>query len=350
MKRGDIPNRVVSDLATKPPAQRPTSLNLSKDAFDRMLDNIMAHMQSDSPRTLAKLSIWQKASQANSEFRTLLKLDDRQDDEEESNTAPAGRDPSFDFFPPEWSSCLSEEMLAELIVDAFISGFSDAFIDAGVSLVEVSSKWTAAQSASGRDFGASMSSSSFGGLQQSQSEPSLQQPKTIRKLRNTMHTDKALLRMGLSEQETTSTEGFTMNGLTKDSWEAWNARNYHKCKPLDPFMTRIENATRMQRPHRQLVKRVERDSDQRKYLWPMAKTNFPEAWNKATYKPRSRHIDYEEEYEDDEPPPGWLLRLKGGKTTFPYSLVSHRAFLDSLPDPVLKEKARKLAPLRLTHP
>jgi len=39
---------------------------------------------------------------------------------------------------------------------------------------------------------------------------------------------------------------------------------------------------------------------------------------------------------------------KDGKTTFPYSLASHRAFLDALPDPALRAKARKLAPVRTT--
>lgn len=341
VKRDEIPSRVYSDLASKPSPQRPTKFNLSKDDVDRMAETIMSHYSTESPRGAARINTWQKASQANSDLRALLRertpADRRDEDEETPSAAPAVRDPSLDFFPPEWSSCLSEETLADLIVDAYSSAFVDAFIDAGVSLIEVSNKWDLARS------------TSFSGLQQSMSEPTLQQPKTMRKLRGTIGTDKSLLRMGSSEEAASST-GFPMSGLSSDPWEAWNARTYHKCKPLDPFMTRINNATQSQRPHRRIVKRVESVADQRKYNWPMAATNFPESWNKAPQKQRPPIHDAREEEYDAEPPPGWLLRItKGGKTTFPYSLVSHRAFLDSQPDPVLKEKARKLAPLKLTN-
>jgi hypothetical protein len=80
----------------------------------------------------------------------------------------------------------------------------------------------------------------------------------------------------------------------------------------------------------------------------MTATNFPEAWNKATSPPKARTKANSEWDDDDEPGGEWLLRVKRGKTTFPYSLVSHRAFLESQPNPALKDKAKKLAPLNLT--
>lgn len=334
-RRGDIPNRVLSDMAPPAPIQRPLSLNLSKYGFDRMLDKIMAHYTSESPRTKAKAAVWQNASQSNNELRALLGdpwLTRRDDYSQRSTPPPMVDDPAMAFFPTDWSNCLTDETLAELIVDAYSNAFCDAFLDSAVSLVEVSSKWNAVQSESLMSLGQSMS------------EPSLQKPTANRRLRNTAHTDKALLQMGLVH-ESTSTDGFTMSGLSNDSWEAWNSQDYHKCKKLDPFVKRIEKATEMQRPQRQL-NRQGPPADQRKYVWPMSTTNFPRQWESTPY--RRTMVT---EFKDDEelPPDKWLLRIgKDGKTTFPYSLVSHRAFLESQRDPVLKEKARKIAPLRFS--
>jgi len=290
--------------------------------------------------------VWSTASQSVLELKALLGdpwLHRRLDVDERVATPPLVIDPAMAFFPTNWSNCLSEDTLAELIIDAYSSAFCDAFLDGAISLVEVSYKWNAVQG----------ESQGYASLQHSMSEPSLQQPKANRRLRNTSHTDKALLQMGLSEQDSTLPEGFTMNGLSKDSWDAWNSRHFHKCKPLDPFVKRIEKATESQRPQRRSVHRPEqpqRHVDQRKYVWPISATHFPRAWDRASV-PRARTMTMSD-FEDDEdvPPDKWLLRIgKDGKTTFPYSLVSHRAFLESQPDPLLKEKARKIAPLRLSN-
>jgi hypothetical protein len=362
MKRGDIPNRVQTGrLAPPPPPQRPTNFIMSNDAFDRMLDKIMMHFTSESPRTLAKINAWQGAAQAHSEVRALLpaecieahraaegnaavaagiwhKGDPAQDFFHRGSAAvAAARDPSQDFFPPEWFHNLSENTVAELVVDAYTSAFAEAFLDSAISLVEVSSKFNAS------------TATSVTGLRQSTSEPTLAEPQVNRRLRS----EKVLRHLGLDEQGAGSPEGFAMSGLPKDSWEAWNSRDFHKCKPLDPLTKRIEKATEAQRPSRnsrmaqsQFIKRRDRDTDQRKYLWPMSATNFPSSWNTST-KPTQPKVEIAE---DDEPREGqeWLLRIKNGQTMFPYSLVSHRAFIDSQRTPLLKEKARKLAPLRFS--
>merc|ERR1711964_130409 len=117
-------------------------------------------------------------------------------------------------------------------------------------------------------------------------------------------------------------------GLTKDSFEAWNSRNFHKCKPLDPFMKRIEKATESQRPQRRNMQRSESNPDRRRYEWPMTRSHFPAAWDRASYRPRAKIPDYsnaDHDPDEDMLPDKWLLRIgRDGKTTFPYSLVSHR--------------------------
>jgi len=334
-KRGDIPDRILADLEIAAPPQRPTSLDLTKDGFDRMLDKIMAHHASDSPRSLAKLSVWQTAATSNNELRVVLGdpwLHRREDSERNASQACPAKDPAMAFFPTDWANCLTEETIAELVLDAYTSTFCDAFLDGAISLVEVSNKWNATHT-----------------LSQSMSEPTLAQPKANRRLRNTSHADKALMSLGLAEQDSSPSEGFTQGGLSKDSFEAWNSRNFHKCKPLEPFAKRIEKATEAQRPTRRLTKRPEESPHQPKYVWPMAATNFPTAWERSSYRPRTMaaptHTD------EDTPTDKWLLKIgKDGKTTFPYSLVSHRAFLESQPDEILKEKARKIAPLRFSSP
>jgi len=353
VKRGDLADQVLTDMEVPRPAERPTSLNLSKDGFDRMLDKILTHYTSDSPRTKAKASVWHNASQSNTELRALLGDPwlHRREDGERVQEGPSVVDPAMSFFPTDWSNCCTEETLAELIIDAYSSNFVDAFLDGAVSLVEVSNKWTAVQTGS------------FNTLQQSTSEGSLTQPKANLRLRNTSTTDKVLLQMGLCEPSSTSTDGFTMNGLSKDNWEAWNSRNFHKCKPLDPFVKRIQKATESQRPQRRLVKNMstpqvfegttrptQSQRHDRKYVWPMHATNFPSHWERSSYRPRTmaQQADFNED-DDDLPADKWLMRVgKDGKTTFPYSLVSHRAFIEAQPDPILKEKARKIAPLQLS--
>jgi hypothetical protein len=301
----------------------------------------MAHFSADTPRSKAEANRWQKGYIANNELRALLNdpwLRNR-DYDDRSSVSVVIADPAMDFFPTGWSDCLSEDTLAELIVDAYSSAFCDAFLDGAVSLVEVSNKWNAMQS---------QPSSSSQGLQQSASAPSLQQPKANRRLRNTSQTDKGLLEMGLLEQECTAVEGFTMSGLSKDPWDAWNSRNFHKCKPLDPFVKRIEKATEAQRPQRRVAKRVGRPGDHRKYVWPMTATNFPSSWERESFRPRTMKQDFPDD--EEMPPDKWLLKVRkdDGRTMFPYSLVSHKAFLESQPDSTLKDKAHRIAPLRLS--
>jgi hypothetical protein len=307
-----------------------------------MYDKIMSHYGSESPRSMAKAKVWQNAYQSSNDLRQLLGdpwLNQRNASWERSVMPdPEAQDPALAFFPPDWSNVLSEETLAELVIDAYSSSFVDAFLDGAITLVEVSNQWNAGQSST---------------LHQSASEPSLQKPREKGRFQNGSPSPKALLGMGSVEQEPTGAEGFIMNGLTGDNWEAWNSRSFHKCKPLDPFLKRIEKATESQRPQRCTaerqrpnVKQSTSEVDLRKYAFPMTKTNFPEAYERTS---RFQRKPVREAPKSENAPADWLIKVgEDGKTRFPYSLVSHRAFLESQKDPHLKEKAERLAPLRLS--
>jgi len=128
---------------------------------------------------------------------------------------------------------------------------------------------------------------------------------------------------------------------------SWSTRRYHPCKQLSPLASRIKADADGQRPRR-LVRRVE-SQDQRKFVLPMTATNFPDKWESMT-RPRkatSRPGAAPAPAPTDEA--RWLIKVgPDGKTSFPYSLALHKAFLESQSDPLLKEKAIKLAPIRLS--
>merc|ERR1712039_365576 len=53
--------------------------------------------------------------------------------------------------------------------------------------------------------------------------------------------------------------------------------------------------------------------------------------------------------ETQEMNPTWLIgNDSSGRTIFPYSLAAHRAFVDAQPEEWLREKAKEVAPLKLT--
>jgi hypothetical protein len=91
----------------------------------------------------------------------------------------------------------------------------------------------------------------------------------------------------------------------------------------------------------------------------MLATNFPAVWEKTAplkmkedpgVPPAAKAEDEDEEWEDEEPKGYTWLQRKGrdGKTLFPYSLVSHKAFIESQPNPLLKAKVLEIAPMRFT--
>ena len=94
----------------------------------------------------------------------------------------------------------------------------------------------------------------------------------------------------------------------------------------------------------------------------MLATNFPAVYEKTAPSKKKPAEDASAppaavgegevgEWEEDDEPKGytWLQRkARDGKTLFPYSLVSHKAFIESQPNPLLKAKVLEIAPMRFT--
>merc|ERR1712232_1452586 len=92
-------------------------------------------------------------------------------------------------------------------------------------------------------------------------------------------------------------------------------------------------ATELQRPKRQVKRQPAGSGPQTKYSWPSTQYHFPEAWDKMTEKRREGNPV--------------LTVSEEGKSVIPYSLVLHKAFIESQPAS-LREKAASMVPLKLT--
>eukprot|EP00929_Paragymnodinium_shiwhaense_P019231 TRINITY_DN13187_c0_g2_i1.p1 TRINITY_DN13187_c0_g2~~TRINITY_DN13187_c0_g2_i1.p1 ORF type:complete len:475 (-),score=115.47 TRINITY_DN13187_c0_g2_i1:38-1462(-) len=315
-------------------------------------------------------------------------------------------------FPKSWFRLLDESLMADLIVDAFTSTFVDAFVDGAVNMAELtfadetmkraSEETMRLDGGSYGHFGRQQRTRPGGRLPESASEPCLTDaaPSVFKPLvapfRNlpilkpqresrlppeldmTRSSSSTSLRMasgrgsvaggtlGSSGRQATGAgrSGFAMAGLPQDTHEAWLAHSYHASVPGDSLQSRIQQATTQQRPYRRLQRPIQdMSSDQRKYSWPMGRAHHPEAWNEMTKKKPSMRVprahqkgkrgqQVEEEAEEEEEAAkekrNLLFLGPDGKTRFPYSLVLHKAFLESQPTEALKEKAKKVAPLRLS--
>jgi len=250
-------------------------------------------------------------------------------------------------FPGDWWRALSNEPLAALIVDSFAGAFCDALLDGCLLALEEDEGWAPRRAC----LQPSASAPSLaGGL------PRLDKPRAVL-------GSPQLARLGLRSLEApdrpAAAAGFTQSGLSKDGLEAWNVRRYHACQPLDPYVRRIEQAAAIQRPRRRFPPApgapgdAGGPGDQRKFVWPMARSNCPEGWDETT---RRRHVNVRRGSSAGLPPPpdagggdASLLTVgEDGKTSFPYSLALHKAFLESQSSSELRQKAVQVAPLRIT--
>lgn len=341
-RRPGIPSRVLSDMPRSEPSAHRT--DLSKEASDRILEKITTQCSSDSPRSVARVKTWKKAKQVESEFKAMLS---------EAGWKPPPPPPperslmekdlsALDLaaerlFPRDWWNVCNEEVLAEMVIDSFVGKFCDAFLDSAIALVEAN--YMAPQRTQGS-------------LSHSASAPSLRPARTWRPARNAFEplpisgslTLQSTIRSQSQSQSFEHEQGFPMAGLQKGSHDAWTIKQYHKCSPLEPIKTRIKNAADAQRPTRRRVPSRTAKPDLPEFNFPMTATNFPEAWEKTT---RRKVVGSRQGAPQSEESSLYSIG-KDGKTMFPYSLALHKAFLESQPDPVLKEKAMKVAPLRLT--
>lgn len=331
-----LPGRVESDLSTQ--KERGTHVfqyTTAGNHAQRVLDKSIADKSHDEQRSLDTLELWKRALNLNSEMRKAVDhaMGTR------NPILPASSHPAEALFPADWWDGVSEETVCELIVDAFTGSFVDAFVDGAVEVVDAAAKWPSERV----------------GLHQSTSEPalsSLRKPRATRQLRGSERFVTGASASsgpdGAGAGGGGPAGGFTTAGLSRDPWEAWNARRCHLSKPLDAFKTRIHNATETQRPRRRVPYPTNDQEDQRKYVWPMSATNFPKKWAAATSRSHaSKHGKAQRaEAEGQEGTAQPLMSIgSDGKTVFPYTLVSHKAFLESLTDPELRETMYKLAPL-----
>lgn len=368
-KRHGVPDRV---LASEVPLVQPLHGHiLSDEAADRTLQRIIATIrdeESDSHKT------WQHLDKIHREVRSTLaekmgwnlpKMTETPDtltivqaawDRHKRELATkeeklAGGSSSYTRYlppphevlmPPDWWQLLGDETLADLIVDSFASALCDAFIDAAVVLVDTAKGWSHSQPPVQNISGQSK-------MLKSASESAL-------RAAGQSHTSFLDQQSSFGGAQTT---GFTMSGLPANEWDSWRSSKFHACQPLEPYVTRIAKSTEAQRPRRRKATQSQgpqgsatsgASRDLRRYNWPMLATNLPDTWeNISTAKQNMRRGQQLAETDDVAKAQKDVLSIgMDGKTLFPYSLASHRAFLNSQKDPVLREKARKVVPLRTT--
>lgn len=312
---------------------------LSREAANRAVDYMINHMQKKStPSTfdsLKQMQTWGKANDLNHDLRKDLSKLGWKPNILQAAKRPAGPrslPAAAQLMPAAWCAILTPDLVADLVVEAFSSTFVDAFLDGAILLLEQQQQQQSRQSSS---TGFSSSSSSL------QSES--------RTMDRTQHVPQALP-FPQVWRPLPSADDRTNNFLTSPKGEKpWTTRRIHSSTSLLPLTTRIQQHATDQRPQRNL-RRAPEDPLAPKFSYPMLAHNFPEKWASTTSRPsdpgrpRSREAQTMPPHEDI-----WLQR-KGsdGKTIFPYSLVSHKAFLDSQSDPILKQKALKVVPLRMT--
>jgi len=344
-RSGDIPSKPVVGIEI-PPRVGGSYQHLNKDAADRALYSIVSRFTNETPRSKKGVQVWTRAKEVREELTASLnevgwhlegglKLSDialeAAGKAKPTKEDPPPMDPAFAFMPPGWSRQLTEELVAELVVDSCVSSYADALIDGAVVLIEAMLQ---------------EKNAALNPKAKSQSESTLERrPPLARQPRGAGQVRKADAR----SKSATQIGGFALAGLPRDSLEAWKAIKYHPCQDLEPYRTRISLAVEEHRPRKRVDPRASQPPDLRKYNWPMMKTDLPHLWN-ATSASKAEvysigHIRRGKVARNFPPP----LRVdRQGRTCFPYSLVSHRAFLNAQPDENLREQASRIAPLRTT--
>jgi len=400
----------------------PSKDDLREAEQDRVLENIIANLNKESAEGKLAEERWLKARDANVQLRDTCKsmgfraaLSPERDRSGEYGTldefmgVKGTVDAAAALYPADWCRLVTEELIADLAVDAVMGPLVDAFVDGAVELLTIHEGWTlpnmgvnmedaASPGGSTRLSGALRKSNSTpalrranfstelldesvgssmsqsvqlpGGPQQSQS-PRLPRPvlPSVWKQQNRLYQSMPP-NDGLSPSSSSGysgTSGFaTRPGRysvrggkgSGNNGDGWNLRQFHACKPLDSHVKRIQVATEQQRP-RQRLRRVDSDPLGPKHSLPMLATNFPAVYEKTAplkmkedpgVPPAAKAEGEDEEWEDEEPKGYTWLQRKGrdGKTLFPYSLVSHKAFIESQPNPLLKAKVLEIAPMRFT--
>eukprot|EP00931_Biecheleriopsis_adriatica_P043653 TRINITY_DN24950_c0_g1_i2.p1 TRINITY_DN24950_c0_g1~~TRINITY_DN24950_c0_g1_i2.p1 ORF type:complete len:445 (-),score=89.07 TRINITY_DN24950_c0_g1_i2:35-1369(-) len=370
---------------------------LFEAAQDRVLENIIAHINEDTPEGKHGHEVWSRARNANLEVREALKASGFKSSESGVATESligrkSTRDACAALFPQDWCRLLddSNSVMAELAVDAIMNSVVDSFLDGAVELLQMHEGWAlpaefrGSPRKAGLGLGKSQSSPSLGsrrrplrrgleGMPGPAPESPKLQPLPVpavwrqqnRPFQSYPSNDAASPSMsssnshGPTEGFVTSPGHFSVRGGrgTGPEGDGWALRRFHACQPLESYTRRIQKFTEQQRPRRR-IRKPESDPLGPKWSLPMLATNFPEVWDrtapavkKEPDTSQSGAFDDDDSEWDEEEGYTWLQRKnRDGQTVFPYSLVSHRAFIESYNrDPALKAKALQVAPLRFTE-
>jgi len=345
------------------------------------IERALAHIISNASvniESLPQLKLWTRVETARNEVRLALT---------DAGWSPqaAGRwqdrpgpDPSTLLVPKDWWRQLSVSMLSDLILDSFINSFCDTYVD-GAIYMEVSGASRRVVPQVPLHFAPPRHSSSepdLGGISATMPyvpfvKPFDQMPP--RKNTSMVSTTRSRMESTMGSPSTSvmlspsRVEGFVQQGLPRDSHQAWcTSKHYSSSPALKSWSAQIQNNVKAHRPaRRQLARQLEKSQPDEpdlsvKYVEPMTASHFPEHWKemnkpKAAARPgragkrASLAVQVEPEEEQGTPNRPWLMTMNGeGKTNFPYSLASHRAFFASIKDPALRDKAKAMIPLKMT--
>mmetsp|Transcript_19591 Transcript_19591/g.57104 ORF Transcript_19591/g.57104 Transcript_19591/m.57104 type:complete len:391 (+) Transcript_19591:217-1389(+) len=274
-------------------------------------------------------------------------------------------------FPGDWWRALSNEPLAALIVDNFASAFCDALLD-GLVLALVEKEGWGLPAPNLRQ-SLSASAPALPGLPLSTRPrphslaPQPQAPMAGDAQGLSQHQGVAGLpyaSVDLSPGAGMSPASFHRQGerASIDDLAAWTTcARFHASPKLDPYTRRVQHAVELQRPKRRLAipaSSVQEERDERKFCWPMSRSNFPDEWDGMTRRRQgtasgerlgSSRTDRRDAAPVAGDGPDFIIGTDhNGKTKFPYSLALHKAFLESQASPTLRSKARQIAPLKIT--
>lgn len=347
-----------------------------KTRIGHLIDGIVGGVNANTSKGKAEVEAWKGAQRATFELRDKLlergwppAASQSQREAEQAPQRFTRRSPHSDetaaraavLFPGDWWRALSAEPLAALVVDTFASAFCDALIDGLVMTLEEREGWALPPSTTPLGHSASAPLLATGRPRRIAGAlelPRLRDPAGQPGLAG-------LPRGGLDPRGdwgVGSPTGLVLSGLPPaDSLETWTRCQFHACPRVETYSRRVQQAAELQRPRRRPMAPAagaEELRDERKYVWPMARSHFPEEWDEVTAKRRQSSSMGERQSHMERRDTAAASRNEGagfiigtdheGKTKFPYSLALHKAFLESQASTKLQSKAMQIAPLRIT--
>eukprot|EP00746_Dinoflagellata_sp_MGD_P039753 gnl/MRDRNA2_/MRDRNA2_19599_c0_seq1.p1 gnl/MRDRNA2_/MRDRNA2_19599_c0~~gnl/MRDRNA2_/MRDRNA2_19599_c0_seq1.p1 ORF type:complete len:401 (-),score=68.44 gnl/MRDRNA2_/MRDRNA2_19599_c0_seq1:26-1228(-) len=337
-----IKEEVLGDSFSEP--TQPRHSQADEDAqrtFFRDLDLTFA----DKPQVK---EVWKKSEALMEDLRKQLKAagsvqrtrsDTGHKKGSQPDARPRQRTPGVtEFMPRDWYDTLSEECLANLVVDTFMNPFVDALIEGTVTTVESEPSFRNADNEQHEIH--IMDELIDNALKRSASAPSVPQQQAS----SWAESNSKPKRERIDSVDVKEPVGPNKTELEREMWSLPSRAEPPRNTSLESRVERIRRVTDLQRPRRKVHRRP--ISDQRTSDHPMTAHHFPQAWSRSTcginLQGRApRHADRDRQEEQ-------FSVTTDGFTQFPYSLAAHRAFLRSQ-GPLL-ESAKEFAPMKTTVP